>query len=89
MIPLALTSTKGWIRRLGGKSWNVVHRLIYFSAIAGVTHYIWLVKADLRKPLEYGAVLAVLLLYRLAAWLGFRAKGGTPVATAKMEASGS
>jgi sulfoxide reductase heme-binding subunit YedZ len=89
MIPLALTSTKGWIRRLGGRRWLVLHRLIYFSAMAGVIHYIWLVKADLRKPLEYGAVLAVLLLYRLAAWLGLRAKGGARVVTAKMEASES
>src|SRR5689334_19273117 len=72
MIPLALTSTKGWIRRLGGKRWSALHRLIYFSAMAGVIHYIWLVKADLRKPLEYGAVLAMLLLYRLAGWLGSR-----------------
>src|SRR5579864_1629415 len=89
MTPLALTSTKGWIRRLGGKRWSALHRLIYFSATAGVIHYIWLVKADLRKPLEYGAVLAMLLLYRLAGWLGSRAKVGTQVVTAKMEASES
>src|SRR5438876_2192179 len=61
LIPLAITSTAGWIRRLGGKRWQALHRLIYFSAIAGVIHYLWLVKADIRKPLEYGAVLAVLL----------------------------
>jgi len=65
MIPLALTSTKWSIRKLGGKRWQALHRLIYFSAAAGVIHYIWLVKADLRKPLEYGAVLGVLLLYRI------------------------
>src|SRR4029077_7256012 len=57
LIPLALTSTKGWIRRLGGKRWQALHRLIYFSAIAGVIHYWWLVKADIHLPLEYGAVL--------------------------------
>src|SRR5690349_2403060 len=68
MIPLAITSTSGWIRRLGGKRWQALHRLIYFSAIAGVIHYIWLVKADIRKPMEYGGILAVLLLYRIAAW---------------------
>jgi sulfoxide reductase heme-binding subunit YedZ len=68
MIPLAITSTKGWIRRLGGRNWNLLHRLIYFSAIAGVVHYIWLVKADLRKPLEYGLVLALLLGYRVVVW---------------------
>jgi sulfoxide reductase heme-binding subunit YedZ len=69
MIPLAVTSTKWAIRKLGGKRWQALHRLIYFSAIAGIIHYIWLVKADLKKPLEYGAVLAVLLLYRLVAWI--------------------
>ncbi|HEV2962897.1 MAG TPA: protein-methionine-sulfoxide reductase heme-binding subunit MsrQ [Candidatus Angelobacter sp.] len=64
MLPLALTSTTGWIRRLGGKRWQKLHRLIYFSAAAGVIHFIWLVKADLRKPLTYGAVLVALLGYR-------------------------
>jgi methionine sulfoxide reductase heme-binding subunit len=87
MTPLALTSTKGWIRRLGGKRWQALHRLIYFSATAGVIHYIWLVKADLRKPLEYGAVLGTLLAYRVFAWLGSRAKGRTRVVTARIEAS--
>jgi methionine sulfoxide reductase heme-binding subunit len=69
MIPLAVTSTKGWIRRLGGKRWQMLHRLTYFSAVAGVIHYIWLVKADLRKPMEYAFALGALLLYRVAAWL--------------------
>lgn len=69
MLPLALTSTTGWIRRLGGKRWQRLHRLIYFSAAGGVVHFIWLVKADLRRPLTYGAVLAILLAYRLIAWL--------------------
>src|SRR6266487_3494508 len=68
LIPLAITSTAGWIRRLGGKRWLALHRLIYAAAIAGVIHYLWLVKADIRKPLEYGAVLAVLLGYRVAVW---------------------
>jgi sulfoxide reductase heme-binding subunit YedZ len=65
LIPLALTSTKGWIRRLGGKRWRALHRLIYFSALCGVVHYYWLVKSDHRLPLLYGALLVVLLLYRL------------------------
>lgn len=69
LIPLAVTSTAGWIRRLGGKRWQTLHRLIYFSAIAGVIHYLWLVKADIHKPLEYGAVLAMLLAYRVVMWL--------------------
>lgn len=69
LIPLAVTSTAGWIRRLGGKRWQALHRLIYFSAICGIIHYLWLVKADIRKPLEYGAVLAVLLGYRVVIWI--------------------
>jgi sulfoxide reductase heme-binding subunit YedZ len=69
MLPLALTSTAGWIRRLGGKRWQMLHRLIYLSAIAGVVHYYWLVKSDIRKPVFYGTLVALLLLYRLAARL--------------------
>jgi sulfoxide reductase heme-binding subunit YedZ len=65
LIPLALTSTKGWIRRLGGKRWQALHRSIYVIALCGVIHYYWLVKSDHRLPLLYGAILAVLLLYRL------------------------
>ena len=65
LVPLALTSTKGWIRRLGGKRWQALHRAIYISALCGVIHYYWLVKSDHRLPLLYGAILAVLLLYRL------------------------
>ena len=68
LIPLAITSTAGWIRRLGGKSWQRLHRLIYATGILAVVHYIWLVKADLRKPLEYAFALGVLLLYRFAIW---------------------
>lgn len=64
MVPLALTSTTGWIRRLGGKRWQSLHRLIYVSASAGVLHYWWLVKADVRRPVIYGAVVAALLLFR-------------------------
>jgi methionine sulfoxide reductase heme-binding subunit len=74
MIPLALTSTKGWIRRLGGGRWQMLHRLIYFSAAAGVIHYIWLVKADLTKPLEYAFVLGILLVYRIVVWISARSK---------------
>src|SRR5215472_12568558 len=69
MLPLALTSTKGWIRRLGGKHWQKLHRLIYFSAAAGVVHFIWLVKADLRRPFTYGAVLLLLIVYRVFLWI--------------------
>lgn len=64
MLPLALTSTKGWIRRLGQR-WQKLHRLVYLSAVAGVIHYWWLVKADVRKPEIYAAVLFVLLGIRV------------------------
>jgi sulfoxide reductase heme-binding subunit YedZ len=66
MVPLALTSTRGWIQRLGGKRWQRLHRLVYVSAIAGVVHYFWLVKSDIRPPALYGVILAILLFYRLA-----------------------
>jgi sulfoxide reductase heme-binding subunit YedZ len=66
-IPLAVTSTTGWIRRLGGKRWQRLHRLIYVSAIAAVIHYYWLVKSDIRLPALYGALVALELGYRLAA----------------------
>jgi len=81
MLPLALTSTTGWIRRIGGKRWQMLHRLIYFSAAAGVVHFIWLVKADLRRPLTYGAVLAVLLAYRFITWLVSRIRARRAMAT--------
>jgi sulfoxide reductase heme-binding subunit YedZ len=69
MVPLAITSTKGWIRRLGGARWQMLHRLVYVSAVAGVVHYYWLVKSDVRLPLAYAAALGVLLLYRILAKL--------------------
>ena len=74
LIPLALTSTAGWIRRLGGKNWQRLHRLIYLTGILGVIHYLWLVKADLRKPLEYAFALSVLLLYRIVMWVAEQRK---------------
>jgi sulfoxide reductase heme-binding subunit YedZ len=65
LIPLAITSTAGWIRRLGGKRWQQLHRIIYLSAALGVIHYYWLVKSAVIRPLTYGAIVAVLLLWRL------------------------
>ena len=65
LIPLAITSTKGWIRRLGGRRWQMLHRAIYVAGVCGVVHYYWLVKSDVRKPLIYGALVGVLLLWRL------------------------
>ncbi len=69
MTPLAVTSTTGWIRRLGGRNWQRLHRLIYVSAAAGVVHYWWLVKSDIRAPAAYALALTILLGYRLTfAW---------------------
>ena len=65
MVPLAITSTQWAIGKMGGKRWQALHRLIYFSALAGVVHYYWLVKKDVTGPVEYGVVLGLLLLYRL------------------------
>ena len=79
MLPLALTSTAGWIRRLGGRRWQALHRLIYVSASAGVIHYLWLVKSDIRMPALYGAILALLLAFRLRARLVRKPKRAEPV----------
>jgi sulfoxide reductase heme-binding subunit YedZ len=65
MIPLAITSTTGMIRRLGGKRWQALHRLTYVAAVAGVVHYWWLVKADIRSPAAYGVAIAILLGFRV------------------------
>lgn len=71
LVPLAITSTKGWVRRLGGKRWARLHRLVYVAAIGGTVHYLWAVKKDTFFPLVYFATFAVLLGYRL--WRRFRA----------------
>jgi methionine sulfoxide reductase heme-binding subunit len=81
LIPLAITSTAGWIRRLGGKRWQQLHRLIYFSAALGVIHYYWLVKSAVIRPLTYGAIVAVLLLWRLFAALSKRKRAGVNATT--------
>ena len=65
MIPLAITSTNGMIKRLGAAKWHLLHRLIYVAAICGVVHYWKLVKADIRKPAIYAAALTLLLAYRV------------------------
>lgn len=67
LVPLAITSTKGWIRRLGGARWNRLHRLIYPAAVAGTVHYLWAVKKDTLFPFIYLALFALLLGYRAAA----------------------
>ena len=65
LIPLALTSTNAMIRRLGAKRWQQLHRLVYLIGIGGVVHFLWLVKSDIRDPLVYGVILALLLGFRL------------------------
>jgi len=65
LVPLAVTSTAGWIRRLGGKRWQRLHSLIYVTAIAAVVHYYWLVKSDIRQPMLYGTLVALLLAWRV------------------------
>jgi sulfoxide reductase heme-binding subunit YedZ len=79
LIPLAVTSTAGRIRRLGGKRWQALHRLIYISAILAVIHYYWLVKSAVIRPLTYAGIVAVLLLFRVAAWLVRRGAGKAAV----------
>jgi sulfoxide reductase heme-binding subunit YedZ len=66
MAPLAATSTAGMIRRLGGRRWQMLHRLVYVAAVAGVVHYWWLVKADVRRPETYALIVGVLLACRIA-----------------------
>jgi sulfoxide reductase heme-binding subunit YedZ len=74
MIPLAVTSTVGWIRRMGGKRWQMLHRLVYGSAVAGVIHYYWLVKSDTRDPRLYAILVGLLLGFRLVSWAMGRTK---------------
>ncbi|HUE95911.1 MAG TPA: protein-methionine-sulfoxide reductase heme-binding subunit MsrQ [Longimicrobiaceae bacterium] len=76
LVPLAATSTRSAIRRLGGRRWQRIHRLIYPAAMLGVLHYYWLVKADTTRPIVYGGILAVLLLARLYYSLVRRTRSG-------------
>ena len=72
MIPLAVTSTTGWIRRMGGKRWNLLHRLVYITALAAVLHYFWKVKLDATYPVYYGIGVSALLGIRV--WRRYRPK---------------
>lgn len=75
LTPLALTSTNRMIRRLG-KRWRTLHRLVYFVTAGGIVHFLWLVKADIRRPAIYGAVLTLLLGYRVLSYLMLRLTAG-------------
>jgi sulfoxide reductase heme-binding subunit YedZ len=79
LIPLAVTSTNGWVRRLGGKRWQRLHRLVYPAALGGVLHYLWLVKRDVRTPIWFAAALALVFAARVwaAQTAAGRARGGT------------
>jgi sulfoxide reductase heme-binding subunit YedZ len=82
LVPLAVTSTNGWVRRLGFPRWQRLHRLAYVAAVLGVVHFVWRVKADATEPLIYGAVLALLLGLRVAKALQKR-RTPTPVPSAR------
>jgi methionine sulfoxide reductase heme-binding subunit len=77
MLPLALTSTSGWVRRLGGKRWQALHRLIYASAAAGIVHYDWLAKSDDHMPLLYAGIWLLLMFERVRRWVIDRAAKST------------
>lgn len=79
MVPLAVTSTNAMIKRLGGKRWRALHRLAYVAAIAATIHYYMQVKADVRQPLVFAAVLAVLLGYRVVVAMQRPAPAPVPV----------
>jgi sulfoxide reductase heme-binding subunit YedZ len=76
MIPLAVTSTAGWIRRLGGRRWNLLHRLVYVSVAGGVLHYWWKVKLDVTNPVIYAAIVGALLGWRVVKALNKRESRG-------------
>ena len=81
LIPLAVTSTNGMVRRLGAKRWQKLHRLVYVIAPLGVLHFWWMVKRDLTEPIIYAIVLALLLGYRIQARM--RGTGASTAATAR------
>jgi methionine sulfoxide reductase heme-binding subunit len=74
LVPLAITSTSGMLKRLGARRWKRLHRLVYVAAMLGVVHFLWRVKSDRRQPLLFAAILAVLLGIRLVAALRRRGR---------------
>lgn len=65
LVPLAITSTRGWVRRLGGKRWARLHRMVYVTAVAACIHFLWAVKKDHSEPLAYVAIFGGLFFYRI------------------------
>jgi len=82
MVPLAITSTAGWVRRLGGKNWQKLHYLVYITAIAGALHFWWLVKADITVPRRFAVIVALFLGYRVVAY-GLKKKNEAAAAHAR------
>jgi sulfoxide reductase heme-binding subunit YedZ len=80
LVPLAVTSTKGWIRRLGNRRWNALHRLVYATSVLGLVHYWMSVKKDITEPALFGIVFAVLLGWRV--WRAKRSAGRSAPVTA-------
>lgn len=88
LLPLAITSTKGWMKRLG-RNWKRLHQLVYAAGIFAVLHYLWLVKIDITWPLIYGAILAVLLVLRLPVirrWIAALRPKPTPTVRTRVRA---
>jgi len=88
LLPLAVTSTRKMIQRLGGRRWQWLHRLIYISAAAAIVHFTWAMKKDHHRPIEYGIVLAVLLGYRVMVWAASRILGKSRREAAVANATG-
>ena len=88
LAPLAVTSTRKMIQRLGGRRWQWLHRLIYVSAAAAIIHFTWAMKKDHHRPIEYGIVLGVLLGYRVVVWAAPRIPGKSRRAAAVANAAG-
>ncbi len=82
LLPLAITSTKGWIKRLGGRRWNQLHRLVYLAAVAGCVHFLWAVKKDRTEPIIYCVVFAILFALRFVGRKPRKAPAVTGVAPA-------
>ena len=76
LAPVAITSTDGWVRRLGYRNWQRVHQLVYFAGVLAAVHFVWRVKIDISQPLTYGSILAVLLAVRVIVWLRKSATSG-------------